>query len=234
MGFDPKELALELLKEKTKRDKQVKIGASNASNPCTKCLAEDLMGVPKLPSAYWAGAVVGTAIHNMLDARVQKLHPEMDPEMNLVIGELAGYGEIRSTTDLYYDGQVNDWKTTTLKKSPALKEAWNTEPSDWDGHDLRNARYKVLSHKAQTHLYGRGVALMGRSVKNISIGYIPRDARTDSDIWGVVKPFDPAYAEAVWGRLEAIWRAVQAGRDLGTFAAHPDCFYCNVVREKED
>jgi len=101
--LDPREIALELLHEPTERDKQSKVGASNFSQPCARCLAEELMVSAESTNRsnpYWLGAVVGTAVHNMADVRVQKLHPEWEPEQSLTLGVLEGYGEIKSTNDL--------------------------------------------------------------------------------------------------------------------------------------
>src|SRR5665647_828476 len=111
-------MMLDLLREPTDRDKQVSIGASNASNPCTRCLADDLLGIPQQQSGAFMGAVIGTAIHNLLEKRVEKMHSEWMPEQRVSIGYLEGYGEVKSTTDLYIPSEqlAHDHKSTTKVK----------------------------------------------------------------------------------------------------------------------
>lgn len=230
--INPRDIALELLLEPTERDKQVSIGASNASNPCTRCLADDLLGVPREPSAYMMGAIIGTAVHMLLEDRVTRMHPEWMPEGKLVIGHLEGYGEVKSTTDLYIPKhlQVNDWKTTTKAKLPAIKEALTTEPTPYDLSKVVETRFKVKGYKAQLHLYGLGLLRAGLPVETVGLGFVCRDASTEKDVWGWTMPYSPEYAESVWGRLERLWSALRDGRDPATLPSDPACYYCNVVR----
>lgn len=232
-----RDVLLKLLKEPTDRDKQVSIGASNASNPCARCLAEDLTNTHAGgTSQYWAGAVIGTAVHGLLEERVRSMYPTWMPEQKVVIGELPGYGVVKSTTDLYIPTLKKgvDWKTTTKKKLPALKEALTTEPSKWDTTATADARFKATAYIAQLHLYGRGVINAGYEVESVAIGFVCRDAQGDNDIWATEDiPYDPEYSDKVWGRLQRLWAAVQDGRDPSTFDSHPKCWYCNVMRDND-
>lgn len=231
--IDPKEIALELLKEKTDRDKQTTVGASNFSQPCARCLADELLASGESrESPYWLGAVIGTATHNLLDKRVQRLHPEWEPEQRLVLGELPGYGTIRSTTDLYFPEhfQVLDWKTTTKKKLPNLKQALTTEPTEYDGTEMVEARYKATGYVNQLLSYGRGLVLAGKRVDTVSLCFICRDGVGDADIWGWSMPYDAEAAERVWNRLERLWAWLQAGNDPNELTSATGCYRCSHYR----
>ncbi len=244
---DPGKIAVGLLTKPTARDQQVKIGASNASTPCARCLAEDLarsgkvghdtyVGLkPQKRSVYIMGAIIGTAIHERLQTLIEDQHPDWMPEQRVIVGHLEGYGDVKSTTDLYtpHNHQVIDWKTTTSKKLPALKEALTTEGTKWDKTSTAEARFKTTAYLAQLHLYGRGIINAGYEVDSVGIGFICRDARTEKDVWGFDTPYDPEYTERVWTRLERIWAAVQDGRPLEEFPSHQHCWTCNVMRDND-
>ena len=66
---DPEQYVKDILLRKTDRDRQRKVGASNMSNACSRCLADDLLGIPQGSSPYNMGAIVGTAIHEYLEKR---------------------------------------------------------------------------------------------------------------------------------------------------------------------
>lgn len=233
--IDPKQIALELLREPTERDKQTKVGASNFSAPCARCLADELLASAEsqiYDNPYWLGAVVGTAVHNMADARVQRLHPEWEPEQRLVLGELPGYGTIKSTTDLYLPEhfQVIDWKTTTKKKLPNLKQALTTEPTEYDSTDMVETRNKVTGYINQLLSYGRGLVLAGKRVDTVSLCFICRDGVGDADIWSWTMPYDAEAAERVWNRLERLWAWLQNGGDPDDLSSAAGCYYCGHYR----
>jgi hypothetical protein len=128
--IDPKGLAVELLKAPTERDLQVKIGASNLAQPCARCLADALLASrDDQDRPYWLGAVLGTATHNYLESRIKSMHPEMEPERRVVLGEIPGYGVVKSTTDLYIGEphfQVVDWKGLALDTLLPTPDGWTT------------------------------------------------------------------------------------------------------------
>ena len=118
------QMTVELFSEQTERDKQRTIGASNASNPCNKCLAEDMLGIEQERGWAWLPAVVGTAIHELAEfrlkvpGRLRTMFGEPLTEYKMVIGTVPGYGDVKSTSDLYVPDRnlVLDWKTTTKAK----------------------------------------------------------------------------------------------------------------------
>lgn len=129
-------LAIRLLTAPTARDKQRRVGASNLSNGCDYCLASNLSGdfreTPMLDRA-WGGRVLGTAIHSVLEERVESmiagqieslrgLHEDAIAEMRMAIGTLGTYGEVGSTSDLVLPSERHalDWKGTTDAKMALL------------------------------------------------------------------------------------------------------------------
>ena len=234
--FDTRQMMLDLFREPTERDKQVSIGASNASNPCTRCLADDLLGIPQQQSGAFMGAVIGTAIHNLLEKRVEKMHSEWMPEQRVSIGYLEGYGEVKSTTDLYIPSEqlAHDHKSTTKVKLVQIKEALTTEATEYDTSKVAEARFKTQWYLAQLHLYGLGIERAGHVVQWLSLGFVCRDAVGASDVWAHVVPYDREHADRVWGRLERLWSALQGGLDPTGLTSHPNCWYCQNVRDRED
>lgn len=229
---DATEIVLELLKRPTERDKQVKVGASNFSRLCARCLADDLTAGQEsevYDSPYWAGAVIGTAIHNLLESRVQEMYPDWLPEQKLILGQLPGYGVVKSTTDLYIpeDRHLIDFKTTSKKKLVFIREALTTEGNKYDISDVAEARYKVAGYLNQVMSYGRGLTLAGHVVESVSLVFICRDGVGDKDIWSHTVPYDSEQAEAVWDRLERLWEWLQEGNSPEDLDSHPQCWTCS-------
>ena len=91
---------------------------------------------------YWLGARIGTAIHSLIEENIEKqksLPKEaykftaLDGalvEQKIVIGELEGYGIVRSKPDLVLTkhNHLIDWKTTTKAKAKNYKyRDWETD-----------------------------------------------------------------------------------------------------------
>jgi len=121
-------LAISLLKLPTARDQQTRVGASNISNQCDRCLAYNFAGddrsTPILDQA-WMGRVLGTAFHGLLESRMRDLlgegdnlderqlavarrhmelmvgsFPQAKPETHVFFGQLENYGAVGGTIDL--------------------------------------------------------------------------------------------------------------------------------------
>lgn len=227
---DIRRLYLDLMKIQTERDKQVKVGASNFAQPCARCLAEDLQvsqrhGVQK----YWMGAWIGTAVHERMEALTRQHRPEWQPEQRFVLGELPGYGTIKSTTDLYIPAlkTVVDTKTTTREKLVFIKDALTNPPSKYDISSLVEARYKVTGYIGQVMSYGAGVVKAGHEVEWVSLAFICRDGKEDKDVWAWTTEYDPEYAAKVWDRLERLWAWLQQGGDPVTLESVEGCYRCS-------
>lgn len=230
-----RQVAIDLLSGETERDQQRKVGASNMSNPCTYCLARDMAAMldssiePAPRGKYFMGSVIGTAIHNLLEERAKE-NPDYLPEIRVELGEIPGYGVIKSTSDLYIVSKkaVNDWKTTTREKLKWLRMVPGSEPSEYEFDGLTQARYKVKTYLTQGQLYGMGMEKAGYKVKTVSLIFIARDAKTTEDIWAYTVDYDRKAAEVAFDRATRVWNALEQGKELGTFKSNPLCYSCSV------
>ena len=232
--FDPTTWVRELLGRQSKRDKQVRVGASNLSNPCSRCLAFDLYGytqpvVQGRRSKYWLGARIGTAIHESLEAH--NTDPDFESEVRVELGAIPGYGTVKSTTDLYHpaSGTVVDYKTTTREKLEWIKRAVREEPNEYEVSAVAEARTKVVQYQTQTFLYGMGLIRSGRQVNRCALVFVCRDGKTDEDVWGFDYPYRPEQAQAAWDRGVLIWQWLELGGDPDELVPHPHCFRCTIA-----
>ena len=238
-------MAIAVFAERTERDKQRLIGASNFSNPCDRCVADDLAGVEHEPNATWLPAVVGTAVHSLAEERLTKSeslremfhHPKTEEKLEL--GEIKGYGMIKSTTDLYIP-EMNicwDWKTTTRDKLRVYDTLFGLELevpedvySDAKYNELRRHLKTIEGYVYQLHAYGKGCVDAGLQVDSLAIGFVCRDGKDENDIKVFKVNYDPNLAQQVWDRVNLIWAYIQDGTGLDSFSSHPYCWYCNNQR----
>lgn len=220
-----KQLILDLLKNPGERDKQTLIGASEIGNPCEYCLANRLKQTPRKSSKYWLGTKIGTAIHRELEHEEIK-HIEVPQnyrfaalkgariEESITLGNIAGYGIIKSKPDLVLVGSRHliDHKTSTKNKV---------------------AHYKLdgvpRQYVIQQNLYAWGLNQAGIGIDRISLSFVNREGLTDDDIWIHSFDYDEQVALDAWRRLELVWSWLQAGGDVEELESDPDCYYCNVV-----
>ena len=228
-----------LLKRRTERDKQIRVGASNISNPCTRCLAEDLycagnsMQRPQGP--YNMGAIVGTAIHDYLEKR--NLDETALCEHRVTLGTIPGYGTIKSTTDLFLreTGTVVDFKTTTRNKLKNFIRAGETEPSDLEVTSVSSARTTLERYFFQAQLYGMGMENAGETVNHVSIVFVCRDGQiVDRDVYGLTRAYSRDTANMVFDRTARIYQWLQEGNDPSELPSRDDCYYCSVLRRDAD
>ena len=239
------QMTVELFSEQTERDKQRTIGASNASNPCNKCLAEDMLGTEQERGWAWLPAVVGTAIHELAEfrlkvpGRLRTMFGEPLTEKKMVIGSVPGYGDVKSTSDLYVPDRnlVLDWKTTTKAK---LKQYVEVDAANMviDPDLYTQAKYDTLmehmftmrKYLNQCHLYGMGMIRMGYEVESVAMGFICRDGMNGDDIKVFRYAYDPELAEKVWNRIGILWGYLQDGKTPDDFDGNPYCWYCQNKR----
>lgn len=229
-GLQVKTLALGLLRAESDRDKQYKVGASDISNPCTKHLAMKLAGIQSGPSKYWLGAVIGTAVHGLLEEKVEQNRdiPELTNakvEQKIVLGELPDYGVVSSKPDIaLVDNQhLIDWKTSKRDKSKKIQK-WIDDPSKADAGTV----YTMQKYIAQTQLYAWGLNKSGVVIDGISLVFINRDGTEESDVVEYTFGYDENLALALWFRLENIWAELQGGAHPENYSGHPECFNCSV------
>lgn len=220
-----KRLIIDLLKNPGERDKQALIGASEIGNPCDYCVAHRLVKTPKKGSLYWLGAKLGTAMHRELEFEEVK-HIEVPEnyrfealegaliEEKIVLGEIEGYGVIKSKPDLVLvkHNHLIDHKSSTKKRVAGYK---------LDGVPKQ--------YVYQQQLYAWGLNRAGVPIERISLSFVNRDGSTDNDVWIHSFDYDESLALRAWDRLESMWKWLQDGNDPDTLASAPGCFYCEQV-----
>lgn len=192
----------------TDRDKQRRAGPSNIANPCPKCVGQALAGVSgdRDFSLYpW----IGTAGHEYLE---HHSFPDAQHELKLYVGEVAGYGPIKGTTDLLLDDcVVLDWKFVGIKK---IKSYIVNGPPE--------------QYRYQAQLYARGVELSGKIPESIAICFIPRDSGNVNDIYIYEEAYQPEMAQAALDRAGLIYEVVQED-GWESLPEDPDCYQCNAT-----
>ena len=209
----------DILKRPTERDKQRKVGASQLSNLCSKCLGEAMATGANHQSKYNLGAITGTAIHSYIEDRNQDLNALK--EFNGLIDIIPGYGEITSTTDIYRvdKRQVLDIKTTTRDKLDGYLRDWET--------DTPNST--LTRYFYQAHLYAY---MIEADVESVGIVFVCRDGQiVDRDVVGISMPYREEIAVSVMDRAKRLWAWLEANDyDWTQLDSHDDCFVCNNVR----
>lgn len=230
MTYDPTDDLHAIWLKPSERDEQTLVGASNISNLCTRCLAEDIHGEPQPDSFYDAGAKIGTAVHLYLEHEAPK---EWHKEIRMEIGTIEGYGTVTSTADVYRDDRkaVWDYKTTTRAKMKTIDRVLTEPESEYDSTTVAEMRHKVNGYKVQANLYGWGMAKAGYEVEELVLAFIPRDAQNvRRDMKAYLLPYQPALAEKAWNRAKKIYYALQKGKGVDTFVSNPLCWTCNNNR----
>lgn len=208
----------DLFKQQTARDKQRTVGLSQLSNLCSKCLAETMATGANHQSKFDAGAVIGTAIHEMLERRNND--PMALKEFKGLVDVIPDYGEIRSTTDLYRidNRQIIDFKTSTRAKMDVYLRDWEKERP--------NSTLDRYWRQAQGYAY-----MVEGDVDTVTICFIARDAQIiDRDIFALSMPYDERIAVGMMNRAKSIWKYLEDGGDWRELNSHEDCFVCNNVR----
>lgn len=221
---------LGLLKQETERDKQRLVGPSNLSNPCTFCLGKDMTGSPEPRSRYWMGAVVGTMMHADMERRVRERLPGALVEQRVTVGDIPGYGTIKGSCDLYLDGQVLDWKSTTRDKLTFYRRAYQEEPDPLEVTKISDARMTLARYWNQTHLYGLGMENAGLPVHTLTVAFLCRDGKEDRDVWSVSREYDRSIAEKVLTRASRLWEYLQDGGGIESLNSARGCYTCSTER----
>lgn len=205
------------------RSQQSHLGPSQIGNPCTRCLARFVLGVPVTREFDdpWC-RILGTAGHLWLDeaaayanartlttagaAAGARWHPEKrvhpHPDLLPAGGKADLYDEVTGT--------VIDHKIV------------GTEP-------LR--KYKLNGpgpqYRVQAHLYGLGYTRTGATVNNIAVAFWKRGGRL-SDLYVWTEPYDVDIAIGALTRYRTIReQALSIGVSiLPHLPAHPDCWDC--------
>jgi len=125
-----RDLAIDALTQKTARDAQRRIGASDLSDPCDFCLAAKLLGQSRetaLGNKTWLGRTIGTSVHGLIESRLSGDHnvanaEEAEVENHVWFAELGTYGKVGGSIDLSLPEQIVDWKGSTRKKTALMED----------------------------------------------------------------------------------------------------------------
>jgi hypothetical protein len=192
------------------------------------------MGMEQPAFKYWMGAKIGTAVHEFLEERIPTSDFEAYPEFasarieeKIHLGELPGYGEIKSKPDLALvdNKHLIDWKTSSRAKSKKLQAVI------FEGKEDLDSQYTLKRYYAQVQTYAWGLNRAGIDIDGCSLVFINRDGTYDPDVWTWTFEYDQDFALEIWGRLERIWREVQSGKELEEFPKEEYCFNCKVFGE---
>jgi hypothetical protein len=203
------------------RSQQRHLGPSQIGNPCTRCLARHVLGMP-IEREYddpWC-RILGTAGHSWLEEaagfanaqalvdtdRTARWHPEVrvqpHPDLLPSGGKVDNYDEVTAT--------VIDHKILGV---PSLKRIRLNGPGQ---------QYRV-----QVHTYGLGMHRLGKPVKHVALACWPRGGRL-SDLYVWTEPFDVQVALDALKRYRTIReQALGLGPAiLPLLPADPDCWDC--------
>lgn len=109
-------MAISLFTQESDRDRQVRVGASDLSNQCDRCLAAAMLGEKNrsaVTDRYWLGRVMGTAMGLLAEEQV-KGRSDLEAEKHVWFGDIPGYGRVGGSIDLLSaaDRHLFDWKGT--------------------------------------------------------------------------------------------------------------------------
>lgn len=130
-------LFVNLLLLPSARTRQKRVGASNLSNQCDRCLARDLLGKGKDSRQGWLKRELGTAAHKLAEERLKEglegfpagsdliraLATGAKAENHVWFGDIAGYGRVGGSIDLDLPGNVGDYKGSNRAQSAFLQDA---------------------------------------------------------------------------------------------------------------
>lgn len=201
------------------RSQQKTPGPSEIGTPCQRRLGYKMLGTEAVNTdrgAAWK-PTVGTAVHSWLQETFQGYNDahKVDRfylERKVQVGEIGGV-PLKGTVDVYdrATASVIDWKIVGVT---SLKRYKTEGPGS--------------QYRAQGHLYGRGMALLGLPVERVCIVLLPQNGElSDMHLWS--EPYDEQVALDALARAEGI-----AGltRSLGAAAlpllptADAFCTYC--------
>jgi hypothetical protein len=201
------------------RNQQTDLGPSEIGNPCTRCLAEQILGATSTwgHSHYDDGwrAIVGTAVHNWLE--------EAAVADCARLGRGRWYPEVRVQPDErllpsggscdLFDSDTNtviDHKTTTKTKLTAYR-----------------LNGPGVQYQRQAHLYGLGYSRAGHDVQNVALAFWLRDGML-RDLYVWTEPYDEHLALATLERYDTLREicAKSGPAILAALPSDPDCDPC--------
>jgi hypothetical protein len=198
------------------RSQQRQLGPSEIGDPCTRCLAEKILGVYE-ESPFndpWC-AVIGSSVHKWLELAALFENRYHDatwcPETRVLPdNDLLPKGGI---ADLYDD---TDYTVTDHKivGSPQQKKYKANGPG--------------VRYRRQGHIYGLGFSNAGLRVDHVAIAFWVRGGRlSDLHVWS--EPYSADYAHEALDRYRTLRELCAAGGTaiLANLPSDPDCYTCS-------
>lgn len=173
------------------RSLQHAVGPSELGTPCLRRLGYRLLDwEPKANQAAdpWP-AMIGTAVHAYMAEVYGQVNERAGRDRYLIEHPVQLPYGVAGTLDLYDGdtGTVLDWKVPGPSR---LKEYRAGGPGE---------QYRI-----QVHLYGLGMLLQGRPVREVAIVFLPRTGLIDGmHVWS--EPFDHSVAVAALERYQSVW-----------------------------
>jgi hypothetical protein len=170
----------------SKRDRQVQVGPSEIGG-CRRKVWHRLNGTPNLNVTLRLPALMGTAIHHMIEKQLDDLDPfntrylrELEVEHDGFMGHVDCYDTVEK--------MVIDWKTTTKKNI---------------------SKFPSSQQRTQVHLYGWLLEKNGYEVLDVTLVAIPRDGN-ENNIVVHTEPYDRRFAEHGLNWLESVKNMTEA------------------------
>lgn len=180
------------------------------------------------------------------------LDPEARAEVPTIVAHIDGYGDVPGTVDVVLPEQVVDWKGTIRKKLCLLIDYLQTQKclppifgrtNRWVklsekayAEEIAKMAYKVTGYYGQATLYMKGagrnraslifLARDGTGFYDSPASAKYRDPNVVHDVYVLSFDYNPAYADALVARGQAIWDHLQAGGTPADFARHEMCYPC--------
>jgi len=223
-----KQMVVDLFLQKSERDKQHKVGASNISDPCTRHLAHALLGTPEAEQKYWMGGKIGTAIHSFLEDAIEKSNDSLLDgaivEQKIELGHIKGYGDVSSKPDLVLPNarHLLDWKTSSrakVKKMQNLTDGLKNYP---------DSAYTLKKYIGQAQLYAWGLNNSGIPIDRTTLVFLNRDGTNANDIWTYSVDYSEEIALALWNRVSNLWAELESGAHPDSYTATEHCYKCSV------
>jgi hypothetical protein len=202
--------------ESRDRSVQTDLGPSQIGNPCTRCLARHVLGMPieRTFDDPWC-RILGTAAHAWLEKAAEYSN------------EQAGTAMWRTEMRVRPDPEL-------LPRGGSL-DLWDVWRKTVIDHKIVGAKplqkYRTngpgLQYRRQAHLYGYGVAKAGGPVEHVALAFWPRGGRL-SELYVWTEPYSEAVAVEALDRYRLIRDQARAlgPAILPVLPADPDCWDC--------
>lgn len=196
------------------RSQQAELGASEIGQRCERRIAYRIAGTPVVNHPDPIRTLVGTGFHAAMADGLRRL----DGGMNRYLVEVnVSYRGVPGQVDVHdrVHRRAADWKTTAQ-------------------HNLR--RYVTdgvpPNYQVQLQIYAQGLIALGEDVDEVALVFIPREAKSVTDIWCWSQPVDKAVADDAIDRYELIVAATAKSGPAGVPAWPSNlCSYCPNYRE---